>query len=114
MGRPSDKRRRAQRPGKRERARAKKRFRGQTWGSVGGAGTYHVKAGKKKFWKVSRFVSAFLEAHLGGDSPTSKSGGSIKRPLYTIEFSPAQQYRSPWDWPREITGPLSAPSGDKQ
>lgn len=106
MGRPSDKRRRAQRPGKSERARAKKRFRGQSWGSVGGAGTYQIKAGKRKSGKVWRYVSRLLEAHLGGDSPTSKSGSSIKRPLYTVELHPAQQYRSPWDWGREITGPI--------
>lgn len=102
MGKPSDKRRKAQRQGKRERARAKKRFRGSSWGSVGGAGTYRVKAGRKKYGKVSRYVSRFVEAHLGGDSPTSKSGSSIKRPLYTIELSPAQKYRSAWDWPKEV------------
>lgn len=105
MGRPSDLKRRArrQRLGKRERARAKKRARGESSGSVVGAGTYRVKAGRKKYSKVSRYVHRVVEAHLEGDSPTSKSGISIKRPTYTIEMGPAQQYRSPWDWPRELT-----------
>lgn len=94
MGRPSDKRRRAQRPGKRERARVKKPCRGESSCYVGGAGTYHVKAGRRKFAKVQKYLQRLVEAHLGGDSLTSKSGISIKRPLYTVEFSPAQQYRS--------------------
>ena len=101
MGKPSDKRRKAGRPGKRERARAKKRTRGSSSCSVVGAGTYRVTAGRKKYGKVSKFVRRLVDAHLGGDSPTSKSGISIKRPTYTVEFGPAQHYRSAWDWPKE-------------
>ena len=50
MGKPSDqrKRERRRRPGKRERARVKKHRRGATYGSVFGAGTYELKAGRKK------------------------------------------------------------------
>jgi hypothetical protein len=113
MGKPSDIRRRRQRPGKRERARAKKRSRGSSSCSVGGAGTYRVKAGRKKYGKVSRYVSRAVEAHLAGDSATSKSGISIKRPLYTIEMGPAPLHRSPWDWPADAVvievGPGSVP-----
>ena len=101
MGRPSDKRRRAQRPGKRERARVKKRHRSESCCTVVGAGTYRVHAGRGKFSKVYRYVRLLVEAHLGGDSPSSKSGISIKRPTYTVEMGPAQQFRSPWEWPRE-------------
>lgn len=102
MGKPSDalRRDRRRRLGKRERARAKKRTRGYSSCSVVGAGTYRVKAGRKKYGKVARYVRRLVEAHLAGDSPTSKSGISIKRPTYTIEMGPAQHFRSPWDWPR--------------
>ena len=50
MGRPSNRKRRArlQRPGKRERARAKKHRRGISYGIVPDAGTYTLKAGRKK------------------------------------------------------------------
>ena len=101
MGRPSDKRRKAQRPGRRERARVKnmRKHRSESSCSVVGSGTYRVRAGRKKYGKVCAFVRRLVEAHLGGDSPTSKSGISIKRPIYTIEMSPAQQFRSAWDWP---------------
>lgn len=104
MGRPSDKRRKAGRLGKRERARVKKmrmRSRGESSCHVVGAGTYRVKAGRKKYGKVSRYVRRLVDAHLGGDSPTSKSGISIKRPTYSIEMSPAPMHRSAWDWPIE-------------
>ena len=103
MGKPSDLKRRArlQRQGKRERARVKNPRRGASFCSVVGSGTYRVKAGRKKYGKVSRYVRRVVEAHLAGDSLTSKSGISIKRPTYTIEMSPAQQYRSAWDWPRD-------------
>ena len=103
MGKPSDLKRRArlQRPGKRERARAKKRTRGNSSCSVVGAGTYRVQAGRKKYGKVSKYVRRLVEAHLAGDSPTSKSGILIKRPTYKIEMAPAQQYRSAWEWPRD-------------
>lgn len=50
MGKPSDRKRRLEhrRPGKRERARVKKLRRGATYGTVFGAGTYELKAGRKK------------------------------------------------------------------
>ena len=50
MGKPSDRQRRLEhrRPGKRERARVKKSRRGITCGTVFGAGTYELKAGRKK------------------------------------------------------------------
>lgn len=105
MGRPSDLKRRArrQRPGKRERARVQRPRRTATSCTVVGAGTYHAKAGRKKFGKLNRFLQRLVEAHLEGDSPTSKSGISIKRPTYTVEMSPTQHYRSAWDWPLDAT-----------
>lgn len=87
MGAPSDKRRAAQRPGKRERARVKKPRRLQAFGTVGGAGHYHVKAGRKKFGKVCTYAQKLLDSHLGGDSSTLKSGTEIKRPLYTVSVA---------------------------
>ena len=84
MGRPSDKRRAAQRPGRSERARVKKRRRGETHGYVGGAISYQIKAGRKKYGKVARYVDRIVKAHLEGDSSTLKSGAEIRRPLYTI------------------------------
>lgn len=111
MGKPSDLRRRArlQRQGKRERARVKNPRRGESSCSVVGSGTYRVKAGRKKYGKVQRYVSRLVEAHLAGDSPTSKSGISIKRPTYSIEMSPAQQFRSAHDWPSDSIPPQSRP-----
>ncbi len=105
MGKPSDRKRRAKlrRPGRRERARVKKPCRGASSCSVVGSGTYRVHAGRKKSGKVGRYVRRLVDAHLAGDSPTSKSGISIKRPTYSIEMGPAQQFRSAWDWPREQT-----------
>ena len=56
MGRPSDQRRRAwrsaQRPGRRERARRKKRTRAGYWCSGWGGGTDTVYLGRKKFARV--------------------------------------------------------------
>ena len=105
MGKPSDRKRRArlQRPGRRERARVKNPRRGESSCSVVGSGTYRVRAGRKKYEKVARYVRRLVEAHLAGDSPTSKSGISIKRPTYTVEMGPAQQFRSAWDWPQDGT-----------
>src|ERR1035437_4169220 len=50
MGKPSDRQRRLEhrRPGKRERARVKKHRRSKSFGIVFGAGTYELKAGRKK------------------------------------------------------------------
>jgi hypothetical protein len=88
MGSPSDKRRSARRPGKRERARVKTHHRCQGSGFVGGAVSYHVKAGRKKYRKVSRYVHNVVQAHLIGDSLTSKSVRVIERPLYKISLGP--------------------------
>jgi hypothetical protein len=54
MGRPSCKLRSAQRPGKRERARVKKHRRGVSFGSSPQAGTYTLKAGRKKWNEFHR------------------------------------------------------------
>lgn len=90
MGRPSDKRFSAQRLGKRERARRKNRrkCRGSVSAFVGGVGTYHVVAGRKKYRKVVAHCDRTINAHRTGDSSTSKSASEIKRPLYTITLSP--------------------------
>ena len=87
MGRPSDTRRKARRLGKRERARVKSRRRGSSSCYVGGAGHFHVKAGRKKHGKVAAHCYRVLQAHLEGDSSTPKSGREIKRPLYTISLA---------------------------
>jgi hypothetical protein len=88
MGRLSDQRRSARRPGKRERARVKNPARGSYSRHVGGAGHVHVTAGRKKFGKVARYADGLLDAHLVGESVTPKSVVSIKRPLYTVETRP--------------------------
>jgi len=62
--------------------------------SIGGAGTFEVCAGRKKFSRVHRYCDRVLEAHLGGDSQTPKSRGSIRRPLYKIEPSPLDPQKS--------------------
>ena len=54
MGRPSDKIRSAQRPGKRERARVKKHRRSASFSHVPGAGTCTLKAGRKKWAEFHR------------------------------------------------------------
>lgn len=89
MGSPSDRRRSARRPGRRERTRVKRHYRSSGSGFVGGAGCYHVKAGRKKWRKVWRYLNRTLDAHLVGDSLTSKSVRVIKRPLYTITLGPS-------------------------
>lgn len=84
MGKPSDKRRAARRPGRRERARVKKHVRGNCSAFVGGAYTFTVLAGRTKFAKVYRYVDSLVErAHLGGEPLTLKSKGGARRPLYT-------------------------------
>lgn len=83
MGKLSDQRRSARRPGKRERARVKNRRRIQCACHAGGACLYYVKAGRKKFRKVHSFVIRET-AHLGGESLTPESVTSIRRPLYTM------------------------------
>lgn len=75
MGRSSDKRRSARRPGRCERARVKSRNRAQAWFHVRGVGRVCVKAGQKKFGRVYSFLC----------SVTLKSVASAKRPLYKVE-----------------------------
>lgn len=65
MGKPSDKRRSARRPGRRERAQAKKRVtygfgikRSGMWSSEWGAGTATAHFGRKK-WQRQQNVSAW-------------------------------------------------------
>ena len=86
MGKPSDKRFSARRPGRRERARVKKRRRAQASVHVGGASLYSGKLGRKHLnrWHryANRWMNAFNEArdwqqrHRGisieGDSVTPK------------------------------------------
>lgn len=71
MGRKSDKQRSAQRPGRRERARVKKQRQGRSQAIVfvPGAGTIHVKFGRKK---MDRFFRAYLSHQLVAS--TSKAG----------------------------------------
>jgi len=90
MGKPSDKRRSAQRPGRVERARVKNQIkrRGSVWSGVGGVGTYEVKAGRKKYHKVVAHCDRVMKAHQACDSLTSKSGSEVKRPLYQITLLP--------------------------
>jgi hypothetical protein len=56
MGRLSDKKHSARRPGRRERARVKKHHRGQSWCFVAGVGTFHVKLGRKKDERFHRWL----------------------------------------------------------
>ncbi len=90
MGKPSDQLRSAQRPGRVERARVKNqtKLRGRVWSGVGGVGTYEVKAGRNKYRKVVAYCDRVMAAHQACDSVTSKSGGEVKRPLYTITLRP--------------------------
>lgn len=95
MGKPSDARRSARRPGRRERTRAKKARRGGFWSHRphgGGAVRVHVpRAGRKKFTQLARFFGSDVATWLPvivGDSATPESRGSIRRPLYTVELVP--------------------------
>ena len=61
MGKPSNRRRSARRPGKRQRARVKKKRRARCWMTgpiaqayVPGAGTLYLKAGQKKWAEAHR------------------------------------------------------------
>lgn len=110
MGAPSDRRRaqRRQRPGRRERARAKKSRRRKVSVSVSGAGTFVVRAGRKKRDRVYKWVRAFLLARLGGDAVTPKDGTEIKRPLYTISVAgfavPGGAQSTVGEWQSGISG----------
>jgi hypothetical protein len=89
MGRPSDKRRAARRSGRWERAKVKRHYRPSGGGFVGGAFSYSLKAGRKKFRKVWAFLCRWERAHLAGDAITSKSVTVTKRPLYTVTVGPS-------------------------
>ncbi len=75
------------RKGKCERARVKKRrehIRCELY-YVGRAGTYHIKAGRAKFSKVSNYLkNIFGNNHLEGESRILKSGTVTRRRLYTV------------------------------
>ena len=90
MGKPSDKRRSAQRPGRVERARVKNMLnrRSRMFAVVGGVGTYEVQAGRKKYRKVVDYCDRTMQAHKCGDSVTLKSRSEVRRPLYKIELRP--------------------------
>lgn len=81
MGKPSNKMRKAQRPGRNERARVKKHYKAEACfiNRVAGAGTVHIKAGRKKFDKSYRAVS-----RLAGDSITPNAIVSIQWPACRI------------------------------
>ena len=91
MGKPSDKKRSARRLGRHERARVKKPHKPSVYAMMGGAGTFHVKAGRKKFRKIQRYCEDVFglleESHLSGEPLIQKSEKVIKRPLYTITFT---------------------------
>lgn len=93
MGRPSNRKRSAQRPGKRERARVKRHRRAKSTLFVGGGDTFTLKAGRKKWteahlsnnpenpWGLhSRGVFAYVPIMTG--KHTLKVVEQAKRPLY--------------------------------
>jgi hypothetical protein len=71
MGKPSDRKRSAQRPGKHERTRVKRHSRSEMWGFVPGGDSYHVKAGRKK-WE--RLVKWQLTTHLSVKHNSESAG----------------------------------------
>ena len=56
---------------------------------MGGAVSFQLKAGRKKFHKVWAYLRRVQESHPGGDALTSKSVRVVKRPLYTITLGPS-------------------------
>lgn len=86
MGKPSERKRSAQRLSKRARARVKRHVRSQVWITAPGAETVHVKAGRKH---ESRMI-ATIAAHLSVCHPiegTLNSAAAAKRPGYTAAAS---------------------------
>lgn len=83
MGRPSSKRWSARRPGKRERARVKKHHRTQVFGTVAGAGTYELKAGRKKWSEFHRSrrnpFGHYLRIHASAEDHIHLSGNHISK-----------------------------------
>ena len=95
MGKLSDMRRAAKRPGKRERARVKRPIRCSASGFVGGAYEFTIVAGRQKWAKVYRYIDSLVQsAHLGGEPLTLKSKGDARRPLYTAASRPLTLLRS--------------------
>lgn len=117
MGRPSQKWYSAQRPGKSERARVKKPRRSQAFGTVAGAGTYALKAGRKKwseFFRSKKNPFGYFQRNRSdfdaqilrntGPSigePISKAGtvSGDGQPVSTAECNsrPAESHSSPED-----------------
>lgn len=56
---------------------------------MGGAFSFSLKAGRKKFHKVWMYLHRLERAHLSGDALTSKSVVVTKRPLYTVTAGPS-------------------------
>ena len=106
MGRPSDKRRSAQRPGKQERARTKNRRRygfgirrGLTWCSVWGAGSEPASFGRKKSLRdinVSR-------GRWGG-KPLSSVGESVEPERRAKALGPLSEQAGVAAGPRDTFG----------
>lgn len=72
MGRPSQKRLSARRPGKRQRARVKN-FRGSISLNVPGAGWLTAKAGQKKYLRISQKLDAIRDALISGEPVKSEN-----------------------------------------
>lgn len=104
MGRPSDQRRSARRPGKQERARAKKRVtygfgirRSGMWDSAWGAGTVTAYFGRKKWKRHGNIADGRnRRPHLVGESveperrakalgPLSEQAGVATGPLRKVQ-----------------------------
>lgn len=81
MGRPSDKKRSARRPGKRERARVKN-ARPQFWTTVAGVGTVHVRYGRKKSKRFHDLIEANRKSIMLGNLLNPKILSFVKRPVY--------------------------------
>ena len=63
MGKPSDHKRSAQRPGQRERKRVKRARRGQLWTHVTGVGEVHAKVGQKKWHRLYVWLNRMRRDH---------------------------------------------------
>jgi hypothetical protein len=62
MGRPSQRKHSAQRPGRRERARVKKHSKSQIWMSVGGASLASGKLGRKHLSRWHQWADRWLRS----------------------------------------------------
>jgi hypothetical protein len=68
MGRPSDKKRSARRPGKRERARVKSGWKSSTSTHVPGVGSVSLTAGRKHLNRFIRWTDNIAALRAGADS----------------------------------------------